>query len=133
MDIKFENPDKVLRAIAKLEPKKWKRKVLKEMRADHKPVRSTMRGNVPKDNGKLRRSIRTNSWIKNRRGGEVSLFVRTGPRFRKPGRVFYAHFVELGTNKTEAQPFVEPTYDAHKSAAKQGIVNAINNVFKSLK
>ena len=130
MSFEVENIDLVLRKLSQLEPKKWRRKVLKEMRDDHKGVRSTMRSNVPKDNGKLRKSIRTNSWTRRRRGGEVALYVRTGPRFRKPGRVFYAHFVELGTENQEPAHFVKDTFGQYEGTLEQGIKNAIINALK---
>ncbi len=128
--IEATNIDLVLRKLAELEPKKWRREVMKEMRKDHKGVRSTMRSGVPVGEGKLRKSIRTNSWVKRRPLGEVALFVRTGPRFKNPGRVYYAHFVELGTANTPAAHFVQATKNSHESRLIQGIKDAIGNVAK---
>ncbi len=130
--IEFKNIDRVLRGIAKLEPKKWSKDVLKEMRKEHKEVRSTMRSKVPVDSAKLRKSIRTNSWRKYRKGGEVALFVRTGPRFKNPGRVWYAHFVELGTANQTGAHFVKETKDQYAAGLVDGIKQAIVNVGKNL-
>ena len=128
--MELEGLDNVLRNLSKLEPKKWKRKVMKELRADHKEVRSTMRGAAPVDTGKLKRSIRTNAWMKQRRNGDLDIYVRTGPRYRKPGRVWYAHFVELGTTKKEGVHFIEGTFNQYKTALEEGMKQAIRNVVK---
>lgn len=126
--MKVEGIDNLLRNLDNLDPDGWKKKVLKEMRGDHKEVRSSMRSKVPVDDGRLKRSIRTNSWMKTRQDGELSLFVRTGPRFRKPGRMWYAHFVELGTPKQDAAHFVKETKEQYENGLVQGIKNAIGNV-----
>lgn len=118
----------MLRNLSKLDPKDWKKNVLKEMRNDHKAVRSTMRAKAPQDTGKLKRSIRTNSWAKMRSSGEVSLFVRTGPRFRNPGRVWYAHFPELGTTNQEGAHFVKETLGQYEFQLVSGIEDAIRRL-----
>ena len=128
--MELEGLDNVLRNLSKLEPRKWKSKVMKELRADHKQVRSTMRGNAPKDDGRLKKSIRTNAWMKKRRNGDLDIFVRTGPRYRKPGRIWYAHFVELGTTKKAGTYFIQGTFDQYKNALEAGMINAIKKVVK---
>jgi HK97 gp10 family phage protein len=54
--------------------------------------------------------------------------VRKGKRFRKQGKrgqlsqdAFYAHFVEFGTVKMAARPFMRPGFEASKSAAVQAV------------
>lgn len=128
--MRVEGMDQLKRKLRKLDPKQWNKTVLKEMRADHKGVRSTMRGNAPKDAGKLKRSIRTNAWKKQRNNGDLSLFVRTGPRFRNPGRVFYAHFVELGTSGQTGVGFVADTYGQYEGSLQTGINNAVLKAIK---
>lgn len=130
MSVELKNINKVLKTIGNLHPRSWAKEVLDDMRADHKPVRATMRDKVPQDTGKLRKSIRTNAWMKRRKGGEVSLFVRTGPRFNQPGRVFYAHFVELGTPGQTPAHFVKDTYGQHANSIERGIKQAVINALK---
>lgn len=133
MSFEVENIDLVLRKLKQLDPDNWKKDVLKEMRGDHKAVRSAMRSNAPVEEGKLKRSIRTNSWAKRRRDGEMALFVRTGPRYRNPGRVWYAHFVELGTPNQPAAHFIKDTFgqfkDSLEAGIRQAIINAVNKRF----
>ena len=126
--MKVDGIDNILRNLDNLDPDGWKKDVLKEMRADHKEVRSTMRSKVPVEEGKLKKSIRTNSWMKRRSNGEISLFVRSGPRFRKPGRMWYAHFVELGTPNQAPAHFVKETKEQYESGLVDGIKNAIITV-----
>lgn len=128
--MRVEGMDNLKRKLRKLDPKQWNKTVFKEMRNDHKAVRSAMRGAAPKEDGKLKRSIRTNAWKKQRMNGDLSLFVRTGPRFRNPGRVYYAHFVELGTTGQTATHFVADTYDQYEGQLQTGIENAVLQAIK---
>lgn len=40
---------------------------------------------------------------------------RVGARFRLKGDAYYWHFVEFGTQKSKAQPFLRPAFESHKS------------------
>ncbi len=95
MGMKVEGLDNALRNMKQLEPKKWRRMAMKELRDSQKEVRSYMRAEAPVNTGKLRRSIRTKAWAKRRSNGELSLFIATGPRTFGKGKVWYAHLAEL--------------------------------------
>lgn len=61
---------------------------------------------APTDSGDLEKSIRTNlSMLADELAGEV---IAGGTK-----KVFYAWFVENGTEKAAAQPFLLPAYEAH--------------------
>ena len=102
----------------KMHPRVWRKPMRKAMSAEMKDVRSKMREKVPQDTKDLRKSIQTNSWFIERQGGALDIFVRTGPTFRGYGRKrgWKAHFLELGTSRTDAQPFVQPVFSSVKAS-----------------
>ena len=129
--MRVEGLDNILRNLAKLDPKEWKRDAMKRMRDGHKTARADMRNSAPKgETGKLRRSIRTQAWMKKQKGGEVGIFVRTGPKLYGKGRVWYAHYPELGTNKTEAQHFILKTYNTHAERLRKDMLDIVEDVVR---
>ena len=122
--------NKVLRNIAKLDPKTWKKDAMKEMRDSHKAARADMRNNAPVGaTKKLRRSIRTQAWVK-MRGGDVSVYVRTGPRLVGRGRLWYAHYPELGTDHSKANHFIKGAKDKYESSLRLKMVSILQDVVK---
>lgn len=129
--MRVEGLDNVLRNLAKLDPKEWKRDAMKRMRDGHKSARADMRTAAPKGKtGKLKKSIRTQAWMKKQRNGEVGIFVRTGPRLYGKGRVWYAHYPELGTNHSEAQHFILQTYNVHAEGLRKDMMSIIDDVIR---
>ena len=127
--MKVRGMENTLRNLAKLDPKKWKRKAMADMRASQRNVRSDMRTAAPRDSGKLKRSIRTQAWTR-RRAGEIGVFVRTGPILKGRGRVWYAHFPELGTDKYKAFHFVKDAYDSYKNQLIDDMKDIIYDVVR---
>lgn len=127
--MRIEGLDKVLRNLAKLDTKVWRKDAMKEMRDSHKSARAEMRSNAPEGaTKKLRRSIRTQAWTKHRKGGEMAIYVRTGPRLKGKGRVWYAHFPEVGTSHSEATNFIANTKANHETALRTEMESIIRNV-----
>ena len=122
--------ENALRNIAKLDPKVWKKDAMKQLRNSHKEARSEMRSSTPKDGGKLKKSIRTQAWMKRRKGGEVAIFVRTGPRLKGRGRVWYAHFSEVGTTGQAAQHYVKDVQDKYGNDVMSAMKDIIYGVIK---
>lgn len=75
-----------------------------------------MQGIVPVDTGKLRRSIE-----KKKEGDKVTV----GPR-----GVDYAEFVEKGTSRTPAQPYVQPTIDWAQRVGPRRIARRIEGLIE---
>lgn len=75
-----------------------------------------MQGVVPVDTGKLRRSIR-----KDKQGDKVTV----GPR-----GVDYAEFVENGTSRTPAQPYVAPTLQWAQRVGPRRIARKIEGIIE---
>lgn len=75
-----------------------------------------MQGVVPVDTGKLRRSIK-----KDKQGDKVTV----GPR-----GVEYAEYVENGTSRTPAQPYVAPTLQWARQVGPRRIRDKIEGVIE---
>ena len=99
-------------------------KVLKEIAV---LMRDEAKRIVPVDTGSLQSSIRTRSWAGMKgytqwvgfsSGGYV-----TNP---KPGQIVrYMKFVEHGTSRQKAQPYMYPSYDMYKRDIPKRIKNAL--------
>ena len=115
-----------------LEPRVWRKPMRKAMSNEMKDVRAKMRAAVPKDEGRLRKSIETNSWFIERNLGDLDIFVRTGPAFRGRGRRngWYAHFIELGTSRSKAQPFVAPVFKSVAPVLRAKFTAALEQILK---
>ena len=124
------NAKELSRKFGSLEPKVWRKPMRKAMSREMKGLRSEMRAKVPKRSGRLRRSIATQSWFIERNRGALDIFVRTGPTFRGAGRKrgFTAHFVELGTKRTKAQPFVKPVFNSAKASLPSKFTAALRAI-----
>ena len=120
------------RKFGRLHPRVWRKPMRKAMSNEMKDVRSKMRERVPQDTKDLRKSIQTNSWFIERQGGALDIFVRTGPTFRGRGRKrgWKAHFLELGTSRTEAQPFVRPVFNQVKALLPKKFTAALRAIIK---
>lgn len=89
-------------------------------------VRNQARANAPVDTGEMKRDIQQKR-EKDQRGNfmaKYSIFVRSGKKSRLSGRArdvqkdsFYWKFVEFGTSKMPAQPFLRPAFEAKKEEA----------------
>lgn len=129
--MKVEGLDNILRNLGQLDPKTWKREAMKKMRDDQKAARSDMRANAPKASGKLKRSIRTQAWMrKQQKGAEVGIFVRTGPVLKGKGRVWYAHFSEVGTDKQPALHYIKNAQDKYGNDVVEGMKDVVYDVIK---
>lgn len=91
-------------------------------------IRNSARTRAPKDTGEMAKDIQ----IKRERGQQggdtfvarYSVFVLTGKKSRLKGKKrnvqrdsYYWRFVEFGTSKMAARPFMRPAFEAEKEAA----------------
>lgn len=93
-------------------------------------VRNEARARAPVDTGEMRKDIQQKR-EKDARGefmARYSVFVRSGKKSRLSGRArdiqkdsFYWKFIELGTSKYPATPFLAPALDTKKEEALKTI------------
>jgi len=114
----FEALDRKLRRLEKRAAKK----VLKRgLRSGAKVIQREAKSRAPVLTGATRKSIRVRAMKKQKRG-VVGISVRTS-KFDNlfTGDQYYAAFVEFGTSRMEAKPFLEPAFEARKHEASETI------------
>lgn len=80
-------------------------------------IRDEARARAPRRTGKLARNIVAVSG-RAQNGDVVSgVNIRTKGKASNPNNAFYWRFVELGTSRMAAHPFVRPAFDAKEQAA----------------
>ena len=83
------------------------------------PVRRKARANVPVDEGDLKRAIAINAKVDKKGEGYADV------GFRKE-MAFYGGFVELGTSRQQAQPYLRPALDESEGEIKEAFIAAMN-------
>jgi HK97 gp10 family phage protein len=93
-------------------------------------IRNEARLKAPKDTGEMVRDIMIKRAKEIKGSGDVTyqVFVRTGKKSRLAGKKrnvardsFYWRFVEFGTSKMSAKPFMRPAFDTQKEKAVERI------------
>ena len=89
-------------------------------------IRDSAKENAPVDTGTLQKSIAKETIT--HKGKVKSIRVRAGGRVRNPktGRlVDYASYVEFGTSRMAAQPFLRPAYVEHRQEILKAITRGM--------
>ena len=120
--------DKLLRDLREFTPKLQRKGLTQALRKGMAPVRKSAKAKVPVDTGALKKAItvRTNSRLGRREGGaavQVGIrggakeyvnsslnrrLKRVGQSYEQGGNQFYFRFLEFGTSKMAARPFLRP-------------------------
>ncbi len=114
-------------ALRKLGPRVAKNNLRRAVSAGAALVRNEARATAPVDTGELKKDIQMKREKDQRDGplaAKFSVFVRSGKKSRLSGAArdvdkdsFYWKFVEFGTSKMAAQPFLEPAFQGKKEDA----------------
>jgi HK97 gp10 family phage protein len=130
-DLNAPDLDKLLKDMRGFTPKLQRKYLNQALRKGMAPVRKSAQQKVPKNTGALKRAIitRANARLGKRLGGSaVQVGIRGGAkqyvnstRNRRLGRVgqsyeqggnqFYFRFLEFGTSKMAARPFLRPALE----------------------
>jgi HK97 gp10 family phage protein len=120
--------DKLIRDMKSLSPKLQRRGLVQALRKGMAPVRESAKARAPVDTGALKNAIivRANNKLGKRNGGaamQVGIrggakeykdnsrnrrMGRVGKSFEQGGNQFYFRFLEFGTSKLAARPFLVP-------------------------
>lgn len=108
VDIDVIGMDDIIKKL-KILPERVQKNVLTgAIRASTKPIIKEARNLVPKDSGTLKKSIGT----KKRRSRDKNIIhFSVSPQKGGKNNGWYAHFVEFGTVKQTAQPFMRPAFE----------------------
>ena len=96
-----------------------KQEVEKEMNKALLPVKVEAISIAPFDTGALSRSITIRTEIT-----DTSIIGKVG------AYIHYAKYLEFGTSKMEAQPFLKPAFDTHKMEVAEDIKRRIQKVIR---
>jgi len=100
--------DKLLHSL-KVFPERVQKNVLSgAVRAGTKPILTEAKIRVPKDTGNLKKSLGV---IKRRSRDKTKLRFSITPRKGGKNDGFYAHMIEFGTSRQQAQPFMRPAFE----------------------
>jgi len=112
------------RKLLEMSPKLAKNALRAAVAAGARVVAAEARKNVPVDSGTLRRSIYTKQ-IREESGDTQQTFyvgARQGKKEQAKKRDgWYFPFVEFGTEKMAARPFMRPAFESTKDAAVQAV------------
>lgn len=124
MSIKVEGLKELERKLLGMSPKLAKNGLRSAVAAGSRVIMAEAKKNVPVDTGTLRRAIFMKQIREASSNSKQTYFVgvRKGKGERKKNRDgWYFHFVEFGTVKMPAQPFLRPAFEAKKTDAVEVI------------
>lgn len=117
--IRIEGTEALKRALADL-PKKLQNKVIRQaLRAGAKVFSQEVKAEAPKETGALKRSTKVKAGKRKKDYLSVNVIVTGGHPDSVP------IFVEYGTVKMEADPFLARSFDKRESAVETGLINDI--------
>ena len=110
--VDIEGDREIKRALTELAPREARNVLRRTTLAATRKLRDDARRRAPKDQGVLRRAIRAKR-DRGRPGSiEASVIITHGGDARFDA--FYWRFLEYGTQKQSARPFMQPTFEAGK-------------------
>jgi HK97 gp10 family phage protein len=128
--IKIEGLEGIKQAMKDLSNEVNKRIARSATLAGTQIVKEAAIKNAPVLTGNLKKNIVLKRDTKTNLTSEFLVTVRQGKRTKKQiaqglGDAFYAKFLEYGTVKTPAQPFLRPAFDNNKEAAANAIIERL--------
>lgn len=123
---KLEGFKELAEALRELGPRVARNTLRRAVSAGAVVIRNDARSRAPVDTGEMKKDIQVKRERDNRglMVANYSVFVRTGKKSRLSGAKrdvnkdsFYWRFVEFGTAKMAAQPFMRPAFEAKKEEA----------------
>ncbi len=130
----------IAEALRKLSTKVARNGLRRAVSAAAAMMRDEAKANAPVDTGEMRRDVKIKR-MKDTRGGPFgatfAVYVQSGKKSRLSGRArnvekdsFYWRFVEFGTSKTPAQPFMRPAYESKKEEAIKVVGDILDEVIQ---
>lgn len=124
LDMKVEGLKELADKLRGMGPDLSRNALRAAVRAGASTVRAEAINMAPQDTGRLRRAIYLKH-IREKSGAHQQTFyvsVRAGKRYRKRELdAYYWRFVEFGTAKMAARPFMRPAFEVRKGDALEAI------------
>jgi HK97 gp10 family phage protein len=134
--------DELAKKLKELGPKVAKNGLRRATSAGAAIVRNDARARAPVDTGEMKRDIMMKR-ERDARGGDTTgavytVYVRSGKKSRMAGKKrdvdrdsFYWKFLEFGTNKMAARPFLRPAFEANKEGAIEAIGKSLDETIQA--
>jgi HK97 gp10 family phage protein len=106
VDVQIKGIDELLKSLHVLPEQIQKNVLVGAIRAGATSISKEMKLLVPKDTGELQKSIGV---VKRKSDNKNVVYFSVTPQVKKGGWI--AHFLEFGTSKMSAQPFIRPAYE----------------------
>lgn len=118
IDVKLEDPRKLMRRLTKqLGPKLAKKVLRKGVNASATPVLKAARRNAPVGEGTLKKSL-----SKRTRSYPAAVATIVGPKSKAAP---HAHLIEFGTAHSRARPFLRRAIDENEQAVRAVLVKKL--------
>jgi HK97 gp10 family phage protein len=120
--VTIKNGNELWNALTAVSEKFAKKALRAALYAGSEVIRLEIGKRAPKDTGRLEAHIAAKTTI--------SAKQEAGKTQIGPGRsAWYAGFLEFGTRKMAARPFIRPAFDSVKQAALNAFVNKMREIF----
>lgn len=123
--VRIEGLKELGRAIEQLDTKIQKRILRSATAAGARVIAKEAKANAPEDTGNLKKNIRTKN-IKPDKLGKQESVVGVRVKGKTKDSAFYWRFVEFGTAKMPAKPFLRPAFESKKVEAAQKMKDQLN-------
>lgn len=90
------------------------------------PVLEDAKANVPVRTGKLKKGLK----ITNVKKKDGMKYILVGVDRGDNSEVFYGKFIEFGTSKMPARPFLQPAYEKNKNTIRKAIAETLKEGLK---
>ena len=128
---KVVGEQELIKKLNKLSRGEIKTAVYKALRRGTDMIRGEAKRRAPIDTGRLRFSITARTWEENLTGVVYCDYPKNTKNSKKTGKPrYYAPFVEYGTRKIAARPFLKPALRAKKKQALELVMKALEVVSK---
>lgn len=124
-EIRIEGLRELRANLLKLTDRTAKNVLNRAVNAGARIIRDEAKQNAPVDSGKLKRNIITAKRRAPKGSANFVVTVREKGKADDPKNAFYARFLEFGTAKFPAAPFMAPAFENKKREAIQAIGKAL--------
>lgn len=121
---------KRLRNFVKNMPEEARAELYDVIKSNLEAVIVDAKSRVPVDTGALRDAMKVRVGKKTLRGRAGVIGDRGYIRLKKGGKRFYAKFVEYGTRRTPAKPFLFPAWRSRRLKTRMAIVNGLHTAIQ---
>lgn len=119
----LKNTKQLMRLLKTVDSKIAKKIMRQAVRAGSKLILDEVRATVPRDTGALRKALK----IKTFRSRKAIRMLVGSAEKDFTGKHYYGSFIEYGTSKMPAKPYLRPAFDRKENAAAMAITEKVRS------